>query len=58
MSIMLVLKDSDWVNRLFTKMAEEGEVTMPLQETFWSRCYGNVTDKYGIQWLFSHESGE
>jgi len=57
-SITLVLKDQDEVRRLFGRMAEEGEVTMPLQETFWSKCYGNVTDKYGIQWQFSHESGE
>lgn len=57
-SITLVLKDIDEVKRLFNRMAVEGMVTMPLQETFWSKCYGNVTDKYGIQWQFSHDSGE
>jgi PhnB protein len=29
-------------------MKEGGKVIMELQETFWSKCYSAVTDKYGI----------
>jgi len=28
---------------------------MPLQETFWSKAYGMVEDRFGVQWQFSHE---
>lgn len=31
---------------------------MDLQETFWSKCYGLLTDKFGINWQFSLDSGE
>lgn len=32
-------------------MAEEGEVIMPLEETFFSPLYGQVKDKYGFYWM-------
>jgi uncharacterized glyoxalase superfamily protein PhnB len=41
---------------LFNKLKEGGTVNMDLQETFWSKCYGSVTDKFGIQWQLSHDS--
>jgi PhnB protein len=28
-------------------------ITMELQETFWSKCYGALADKYGVNWMFS-----
>lgn len=30
---------------------------MELQETFWSKCYGSVTDKFGIPWQLSYDEG-
>jgi len=30
---------------------------MELQKTFWSDLYGMVTDKFGITWNISHDSG-
>lgn len=35
---------------IFQKLKEDGEVEMELQETFWSKCYGYVRDKYGVWW--------
>jgi PhnB protein len=35
---------------VFEKLQEGGQVTMPLQETFWSPSYGQLTDKFGISW--------
>lgn len=32
----------------FEKLKESGQVGMPLQETFWSPSYGQVTDKFGV----------
>jgi PhnB protein len=32
-----------------------GKVTMPLQDTFWGARFGMVTDKFGINWMFSLE---
>lgn len=56
-SISVGSKVIDEIKALFNKMKEGGTVTMELQETFWSKCYGSVIDKFGIPWMFSHDSG-
>jgi PhnB protein len=41
--------------RIFNELSAEGEILMPITETFWSPCYGIVTDKFGIHWkITSH----
>ncbi|TWT95587.1 YciI family protein [Neorhodopirellula pilleata] len=35
----------------FNSLAEGGKVDMPLTKTFWSPCYGMVTDKFGLGWM-------
>lgn len=57
-SLAIVSKNKDEITSLFNKMKEEGSVGMELQETFWSKCYGLLTDKYGIEWQFNYDSGE
>lgn len=27
---------------------------MELQETYWSKCYGSLKDKFGIAWQLSY----
>jgi PhnB protein len=51
-------KNLEEIKSLFNKMKEGGTVGMDLQETFWSKCYGMVTDKFGIPWQFSYDSGQ
>ncbi|MEL7649496.1 MAG: VOC family protein [Sedimentibacter sp.] len=53
-SIAVVENDMDKIRSYFNKMKEGGTVDMDLQETFWSKLYGSVTDKFGIPWQFSH----
>jgi PhnB protein len=31
---------------------------MELQETFWSKCYGSLKDKFGIEWQLSYDNEE
>ena len=57
-SLAVVTKDIDEVKSLFHKLKEGGTVGMELQETFWSKCYGSLTDKFGIGWQFSYDNGE
>jgi len=35
----------------FDALADGGSVQMPLTKTFWSPCYGMVTDRFGIGWM-------
>lgn len=50
-SLSLVLADEDQVLRTFADLAEGGQVTMPPGRTFWSPCFGMLTDRYGVGWM-------
>ncbi|GGG01756.1 VOC family protein [Paenibacillus albidus] len=55
-SLSLVSKDLESIKSVFHKLKEGGKVGMELQETFWSKCYGSLRDKFGIEWQFNYES--
>jgi PhnB protein len=57
-SLSIVSKNIDEVKSLFNNLKEGGTVGMDIQETFWSKCYGSLTDKFGIEWQFSYDNGE
>jgi PhnB protein len=57
-SLSIVNKNKDEIKAWFNNLKEGGTVTMDLQETFWSKCYGQLTDKFGIAWQFNLDSGE
>lgn len=40
---------------VFRKLSEGGEVTMPLQDTFWGAYFGMWTDKFGIRWMLNYD---
>jgi len=35
----------------FAALAVGGQVGMPLGKTFWSPCFGMLTDRFGIGWM-------
>ncbi|HEY9101082.1 VOC family protein [Chitinimonas sp.] len=37
--------------RRFAALSEGGKVTMPLDKTFWSPCFGMLTDRFGVNWM-------
>lgn len=55
-SLAVGFKDLGEIKSVFSQLKEGGQVGMVLQETFWSKCYGNLTDKFGIVWQLSYES--
>jgi len=38
-------------DRLFDALGEGGTVTMPIGETFFSKRFGMLTDRFGIPWM-------
>ena len=56
-SLAIVSDDLDEVKSLFNQLKVDGTVGMELQETFWSKCYGSVKDKFGIEWQFNYGDG-
>ncbi|WP_055107883.1 VOC family protein [Paenibacillus ihumii] len=57
-TLAFISDDLEEVKSVFHKLKEGGTVNMELQETFWSKCYGSVKDKFGTEWQVSHDSGE
>ncbi len=56
LSITLSTSDVNEIKRIFDAFTEGGRVDMELQKTFYSECYGMVTDQFGIQWQLNHYS--
>jgi PhnB protein len=38
-------------DRLFNALSEGGTVTMPIGETFFSKRFGMLTDRFGVPWM-------
>ena len=57
-SLALVTENLDDITSAFNQLKEGGTVGMELQETFWSKCYGQLKDKFGIEWQFNYDNGE
>ena len=48
--------DSDTdAERVFSALSDGGQVLMPLQETFFASRFGQVRDRFGINWMILHE---
>jgi PhnB protein len=54
MYINLDLDSREETKRLFDALSAGGKVTMELQDMFWGDYFGSCTDKFGVQWMFSH----
>lgn len=37
--------------RIFAALSDGGQVQMPLNKTFWSPCFGMLTDRFGLAWM-------
>jgi PhnB protein len=37
--------------RVWSALAEGGTVLMPLEQTFWAKRFGMVTDRFGTPWM-------
>jgi PhnB protein len=54
-SVALHVKEAEEGKRVFETLAENGNVTMPYQQTFWSPGFGMCVDPFGIPWMVNTE---
>jgi PhnB protein len=54
-SVTLGVDEPKEADRIFNALAEKGKVTMPIQETFWARRFGMLTDQFGTPWMINCE---
>ncbi|MFC7392948.1 VOC family protein [Scopulibacillus cellulosilyticus] len=57
-TVAITINDVEKSKEVFEKLQEGGQVLMPLQETFWSPSYGQVTDKFGVTWQISTQTSD
>ena len=57
-TISITADSKEEAEKLFKGLSAGGKVTMPLGKTFWSECFGMLTDKFGINWMMSFDQGK
>jgi len=57
-SLSLALSGEEEAKRVFELLAKDGTVDMPLDKTFWSPCFGMLTDRFGLAWMISVVAGD
>lgn len=57
-SLSLPAADEADVRKKFAALVEGGQVQMPLGKTFWSPCFGMVTDRFGVGWMVGVEESK
>lgn len=50
-SLSLSVSGADEASRVFAALSDGGNVQMPLSKTFFSPCFGTVTDRFGVKWM-------
>ena len=54
-AISVSAESKDEADKIFNELAKGGNISMPLQNTFWGAYFGMLTDKFGINWMMSCE---
>ena len=54
-SLSLNFNDLDTIEKTFAALSEGGNITMPMQDTFWGARFGMTKDKFGVHWMFNHD---
>jgi PhnB protein len=54
-SLSINCQSVDEINHLFNSLSDGGEITMPLEDTFWGARFGMLTDKFGTCWMFNYD---
>ncbi|MEP6787819.1 MAG: VOC family protein [Acidobacteriota bacterium] len=54
-SISIGAESEEDATRLFNGLSAGGNVTMPLQKTFWGAFFGMFVDKFGVNWMVNYD---
>lgn len=54
-SISINAESKEEADKLFKALSDGGQLTMPMEDTFWGAYFGMLKDKFGIQWMVDYE---
>ncbi len=52
MAVNYTTPDADQAKRIFEGLADGGQVSMPFEKAPWGDYFGQLTDKFGVSWMF------
>ena len=55
-TLSIGMDDVEEMNTVFNKLSGGGQITMPLQDTFWGARFGMFTDRFGVKWMFNSQT--
>ena len=54
-SVSVSVESQEEADRVFQGLSAGGEVTMPMEKTFWNAYFGACNDQFGVQWMVSYD---
>jgi PhnB protein len=49
--LCLVGTDEEHMRKIFDQLGEEGAIRQPLEQMFWGDHFGQLTDRFGVDWM-------
>jgi len=53
--LSLTVESDAEAERIFSALSDAGEVFIPIQETFFATRFGQLRDRFGINWMIIHD---
>ena len=53
--LSLIVDSDAEAERIFSALSDGGEVLMPIEETFFATRFGQLRDRFGVNWMILHE---
>jgi PhnB protein len=57
-TLMVDCSSAAEIETMFANLAQGGEITHALQAESWGATFGTLTDRYGIAWMFNHQTNQ
>lgn len=54
-NISINASSKEEADQLFHALAEGGQVSMPIGDTFWGAYFGMCADAFGVQWMVNYD---
>jgi PhnB protein len=50
-TLSLIYQTADEARRVFSALADGGQIRMPMEKTFWAEAFGMLVDRFGTPWM-------
>ncbi|MBT2563651.1 VOC family protein [Pedobacter sp. ISL-68] len=57
-AMMLNCNSEEEAQAFYRKLSAGGKASHPLQETFWGALFGDLTDRFGNNWLINYDKNK